>query len=92
MARLRCRGAHDPLQIAFDQSDGCAFHRDIGAGAHGDADLGLGERRRIIDAVTRHGDEAPLILELLDGGGLLIRQHLGHNIIDAELARRPPSP
>ena len=83
--------AHDASQIAFDQGDAGAFHRDIGAGAHGDADLGLGERRRIIDAVTRHGDEAALILEFLDRRGLLIRQHLGHDVIDAELAPDRPA-
>ena len=32
---------------------------------------GLGERRRIVDAVAGHGDEAALVLKLLDRGGLL---------------------
>ena len=35
-----------------------ALDRDVGAGAHGDADVGGGERRRIVDAVAGHGDDA----------------------------------
>jgi hypothetical protein len=43
-----------------------AVHRHVGAGAHGDADIGLGQRRRVVDAVAGHRDDAALGLQLLD--------------------------
>ena len=42
-----------------------AFDRDIGAGAHGDADFGRGQRRRVVDAVAGHGDDAALAAQPL---------------------------
>ena len=44
----------DAAQVALDQRDARALHRDVRAGAHRDADVGLGERRRVVDAVSRH--------------------------------------
>ena len=41
-----------------------ALHRDVGAGAHRDADVGLRQRRRVVDAVARHRDELALALQL----------------------------
>jgi hypothetical protein len=35
------------------------LQRDIGAAAHGDADVGGGERRRVVDAVADLGDHKP---------------------------------
>ena len=64
-----------------------AFHGDVGAGAHGDADLRLREGRRVVDAVARHGDDAALGLNFLTARGFLLRQHLGDDFVDAELAR-----
>ncbi len=81
------RARDNAAEIALDQGDAGALHRDVGAGSHGDPDLGLGERRRVVDAVAGHRDDAPLRLELLDLGGLLIRQDLRHDIVDAELLR-----
>ncbi len=34
---------NDSAQISFQQGDPCAFDRDVGAGAHRDADVGGGE-------------------------------------------------
>ena len=63
--RLRQRSrADDAGEIAFQQRDAGAFHRDIGAGAHGDADFGGRERRRIVDAVAGHRDDAACLLQL----------------------------
>jgi hypothetical protein len=58
--------AHDAGQVALQQRDAGAFDGDIGAGAHGDADIGGGERRRVVDAVAGHGDDAALAAQLLD--------------------------
>ena len=79
--------AHDALQVALEQGDAGAFDGDVGAGAHGDADIGRGEGGRIVDAVTGHGDDAALALQPLDDRALLIGQHLGLDLGDAEAAR-----
>ena len=75
------------MQIALDERDGRALHGDVGAGAHGDADLGLRERRRIVDAVAGHRDKAALVLKRLHRRHFLIRHHLGDHVVDPELAR-----
>ena len=50
-------------------------------------DLRLRQRRRVVDAVARHRDEPALGLEALDRVRFLIRQHLRHDVVDAETAR-----
>ena len=55
-------GAEDSAEVSFDQGDAAAFHGDVGAGAHGDADIGLRERGGVVDAVAGHGDESSLLL------------------------------
>ena len=56
-----------------------------GAGVHGDADVGLGERRRVVGAVAAHGDELALGLLVADQAELLLRRRLGEEIVDAGL-------
>ena len=34
--------------------------------SHGNSDIGGSERRRVVDAVARHGDDMALALQLLD--------------------------
>ena len=53
-------GADDAAQVALDQRHAGALHGDVGAGAHRDADVGLGKRGRVVDAVAGHGDDAAL--------------------------------
>ena len=76
-----------PHEVAAEQRDAGALDRHVGAGAHRDADIGGGERGRVVDAVARHGDDAAVAPQLLDRGALLVRQHLGFDLADAELAR-----
>jgi hypothetical protein len=73
------------VPVALDQGDAGAFHGDVGAGAHGDADVGGGERRCVVDAVAGHGDDAALGSEPLDDPGLGVGQHVGLDLVDAEL-------
>ena len=82
--------ARDARQVALDQRDAGALHRDVGAGAHRDADVGLGQRRRVVDAVARHRDDAAFALQPPDDRRFSVGQHLGFDLRDAELARRPP--
>ena len=65
VARLKFAGANDAAQVAFHERDAGAFHRDIRAGAHGDADIGCGESGRVVDAVAGHGDDASCCLKCL---------------------------
>ena len=53
---------HDAAEVALHQGYAGALDGDVGAGAHGDADIGRGQRRRVVDAVAGHGDDAALAL------------------------------
>ena len=54
VARESRARARDPAQVALHERDAGALDRDVGAGAHRDADVGLRERGRVVDAVARH--------------------------------------
>ena len=73
-----------PDQIAGQQRNPGAFDRHVGAAAHGDADIGGGQRRRVIDAVAGHGDAAAFAAQPLHHLALALRQHAGLDLVDAE--------
>ena len=87
VARLSLPGPDDAPQVAFDECDAGAFHRHVGAGAHGDADVGLGQCRRVVDAVAGHRDHVPFGLKPLDHLPFLLGQHLGPDLVDPEFPR-----
>ena len=87
VARLSLRARDDAAQVALDERDAGALHRDVGAGAHRDADVGLGQRRRVVDAVAGHRDDAALGLQPLDRFGFLVGQHLGATSSSPSLPR-----
>src|SRR6185436_208002 len=80
-AEMAC--ANDTAQVALDQRDGRALHRDIGASAHGNADISCSEGRRIVNAIARHSNPTALFAQVLDDGLFLLGQHIGHDLIDA---------
>ena len=85
--------ADDAAQVAFDERDAGAFDRDVGAGAHGDADRRLGERRRVVHAVSRHRDDAAGALQVLDDRRAFpAGSTSGANFVDAERDAPPPPP
>ena len=45
-------------------------------------DVGLRERRRVVDAVADHGDHAPLALQAADLVALPFREHARHDAFD----------
>ena len=49
-------------QIIFHQHDIGAFQSNIGAGTDGQANIGPGQSRRIVDAVAHHGHGFALTL------------------------------
>src|SRR3546814_1994365 len=77
---------HDPAEIALDQGEAGALDRDIGAGAHGDPDIGLSERRRIVHAIPGHRHFASFGLQLSTDPRLVLGQHIGAYLVDAEAA------
>src|SRR3546814_10917267 len=80
-------GTDDPSQITLEQSDTRAFDSDVGARPHGDADIGSGQGRRIVDAVAGHGNHPAFTLEPGDYGALLVRPDLGLDLLHPN----PPS-
>ena len=62
------------------------FLRRLGAGVHGHADVGLGERGRVVGAVAGHGHELALRLLVLDEAHLRLGRRLGEEVVDAGLA------
>ena len=51
------------------------------------AEVGLGERGGVVDAVADHRDDAAFGLQAPDDVGLLGRQDLGDDLVDADLGR-----
>jgi hypothetical protein len=91
--RLRQADRLDRLrQFALDQRDVGGLDGDVGPGADGDADIGLLERRRVVDAVADHRDLlAVLALQLADLVDLAFGQHAGQHLVDADLRRHVPA-
>ena len=80
---------HDPHHVARvipHQHDPGRRPRDIGPSADRNADVSLGKCGCVVHAVANHRDLAALPLQLLDLGGLVLRQHLRKNRGDADLA------
>ncbi len=71
------------IGVEIDHVAGLA--RGLRAGLHGDADVGLRERRRVVGAVAAHGDQPAAGLLLADVGELRLRRGFGEEIVDARL-------
>ena len=59
-------------RVAVEIDHVAGFARGLRAGVHGHADIGLGQRRRVVRAVARHGDEMALGLFVADALQLLL--------------------
>ena len=77
----------DAGEVAAHQRDVGGLGGDVGARGHGDADIGLRQRRRVVEAVADHRDAAALALQPLDRVDLAVGQHLGDHLVDAGLPR-----
>jgi hypothetical protein len=57
----------DGGEVVVQQHHVGGFLGNVGAGdAHGHADVGLLERRRVVDAVAGHGHDVAAVLQRLD--------------------------
>ena len=85
-ARLRRMARAMPRRSPLRRYAG-AFHRHVGPGAHRDADVGRGERGRVVDAVASHRDDLAATRECFDAGVLVGWRDARLDFIEAELLR-----
>ena len=79
-------GGYDVQQVVANEHNVSGLDRNVRAGADGDADVGLGERRRVVDPIADHGDLlAGARLQVFDFAHLLRGQHFGEHVADADL-------
>ena len=71
------------IGIEVDHVAGLA--RRLRARLHGDADIGLRQRRRVVGAVAAHGDQPALCLLRADVAQLVLGGRLGDEVVDAGL-------
>ena len=71
----------DPPRSPLTNVTPGAFDRDVGAGSHGDADVGLGECRGVVDAVSGHRDNGAGRLKLFDAIVFLFRADTGLDFV-----------
>ncbi len=78
----------DRAEVVAHDRDVTGLDRDVRAGAHGDAEVGLGERGRIVHAVTHHRHDVAVALQITNHVELALGHHLGHHLrgFEAELA------
>ena len=80
-----------PVRSPDISTTSAALDGDVGAGADGDADIGLGQRRRIVDAVADEGQPAASpSRRRWTAVDLALGQHLGHHLVDAQARARWP--
>ena len=91
--------ADDRDEAVVEEHEIGGLPRDVGAAlAHGDADVGGFERRRVVDAVPGHGDDLAVGLQRLDQRKLLLRHDAGedpdppHPLAQGRPDRGRPSP
>src|SRR5205807_2761907 len=77
-------GGGHAVELGREQGDVGALDGDVGAGADGDAEVGLDEGRGVVDAVAHHGHDPALLLKVADGGHLVGGEHLGEDVADAD--------
>ena len=75
-----------PVKVSLHQNDASAFHGYVGSGAHGDADIGLGQRGSIVDAIARHRDGAALILKPPHDLRFFLGKDFSFEFFDSKLA------
>jgi hypothetical protein len=80
-------GVGDAIEVAAQESDAGGLDGDVGAGAHGEADVRGGEGGGVVDTVAGEGDDAISAAELVDDVCLVVGQYLCLDPVDAEVGR-----
>ena len=78
-------GVDDGGEVVVGQDHPAGVLGHLGARAHGDADVGGLDRRRVVDAVAGHGDDVALLLERVDEQHLVLGRHAADDpdVVDA---------
>ena len=74
-------------RAALNENDVAGLDSDVGPGPDSDAEIGLRESRRIIDAITDKGDALAFLLKTLNVLRLVLRENLGEGVLDVEFSR-----
>jgi hypothetical protein len=77
----------DVEHVVADEDDIAGLFGHVGAGADRHADVGLGQRRGVVDAVADHRDAFAFVLKAADLGGFVLREDFGEHAIDPGLRR-----
>ena len=75
----------DAARVAGGQHHASRLDRHVGTGADGQADIGAGQCRSIVDAIPDHRHAGATLLELAHCLVLVLREHLGEHLADAEI-------
>ena len=88
VARARPERLRHGLDFRFQQNDVRRLARDVAGPAHGNAEIGLRERGRVVDAVAHKRHALALCLKFFYKFRLLLRPDLGKYIyaFDADLS------
>ena len=70
--------------IAADQCEVAGLDGDVGAGANGNAKIGLNERWCVVDAVANHRNNFASFLEPLHLVLFVLWEHFGNDSVDAD--------
>src|SRR5699024_11460414 len=73
-------------QVTADQGDISGFDGHVGAGAHRQAEVGLGQGGGVVDTVADLGHDLAFALEEGDEVDLVIRHHFGYALVYAVIA------
>ena len=76
---------HRGTEVAGDERQVAGLDRDVGARSDREAEVGLRERRGVVDAVADHRHRLPLALELCDDVPLSVREDACDHAVDARL-------
>ena len=72
-------------RVAVEVDHVAGLARGLRAGVHGDAHVGLRERRRVVGAVADHRDQLAALLLLADARELVLGLGLGDEVVHARL-------
>src|ERR1700674_441549 len=79
--------SHNPAQVPFQQCDARILDRHVRSRTHGDAHVGSGKGWRVVNAVARHGDDAPFFAKSLYDFTFSLWLNLGFDFFNAQFLR-----
>src|SRR6266849_3359784 len=77
--------SHDSAQVALHQRDARVFNRRVRSSPHGDSYIGCRQRRRVVNSVTGHRNNATLIFQILYDLAFPLGPDFRLNLFDLQL-------